>query len=263
MNATELYQAGKLQEAIDAQIQLVKAKPADQALRLFLFELFAFAGELDRALKQFDVLKFEEMGLVTAAANYRNLIESEKLRRRVFNEGIAPTFLKEPPEYVKLRVEALGQLRANNHVAAKELIDRSDAAIPPYKGTLNEKPIELLRDCDDLFGPILEVMAQGKYLWIALEEVEMIAKNAPKYPRDLIWAPAQLQPREGGGLAEVFLPVLYPNSHLNLDTQIKLGRANDWQQSEGGPVRGVGHRTFLFNDDAINLLDWRQLQGES
>ena len=49
MNANELFQAGKLQEAIDTQIAQVKANPADQGKRLFLFELLAFAGELDRA----------------------------------------------------------------------------------------------------------------------------------------------------------------------------------------------------------------------
>ncbi len=49
MNATELYRAGKLQEAITAQVAEVKANPTDQGKRLFLFELLVFAGDLDRA----------------------------------------------------------------------------------------------------------------------------------------------------------------------------------------------------------------------
>src|SRR6266478_5771109 len=99
VTTTELYRQGKLQEAIDAQIQAVKAKPGDQSLRLFLFELFAFAGEIDRAQKQLDVFKFEEPELLAAAVNYRHCLDSEKARRRVFKEGIAPQFLKEPPEH--------------------------------------------------------------------------------------------------------------------------------------------------------------------
>jgi len=39
MSASELFKAGKLQEAIDAQLKEVKNKPADQSERLFLFEL--------------------------------------------------------------------------------------------------------------------------------------------------------------------------------------------------------------------------------
>ena len=47
MTARESYNAGRLQEAIAAQTQEVKARPADQSQRLFLFELLAFAGDLD------------------------------------------------------------------------------------------------------------------------------------------------------------------------------------------------------------------------
>jgi protein involved in temperature-dependent protein secretion len=43
MTASELFQAGQLQAAIDAQTQKVKANPADQAARLFLFELKGLA----------------------------------------------------------------------------------------------------------------------------------------------------------------------------------------------------------------------------
>src|ERR1700730_8479286 len=61
MNAGTLFKSGKLQEAIAAQVQEVKSNPADQAKRLFLFEMLAFAGELDRAQRQIDALQFEEM----------------------------------------------------------------------------------------------------------------------------------------------------------------------------------------------------------
>ena len=38
MSANDFFKAGKLQDAIDAQVQEVKTNPADQAKRLFLFE---------------------------------------------------------------------------------------------------------------------------------------------------------------------------------------------------------------------------------
>ena len=49
MTATELFKANKLPEAIDAQIKEVKNNPGDQAKRLFLFEMLALAGDLDRS----------------------------------------------------------------------------------------------------------------------------------------------------------------------------------------------------------------------
>ena len=72
---------------------LVKASSGDQAKRLFLFELLAFAGELDRAKRQIDALQYDEIELQTAAADYRKVLEAEEFRRKVFREGLQPKFL--------------------------------------------------------------------------------------------------------------------------------------------------------------------------
>lgn len=261
MTTSELYQQGKLQAAIDAQIAAVKAKPADQALRLFLFELFAFAGDYDRAKKQLDVLKFDEPELLAAAVNYRNNLESELIRKRVFKEGLAPQFLKPPPDHVKLRLEALQQLRSGDAAGAKATLDKAEAATPTYKGTINDKPFSVLRDCDDLFGPVLEVFAKGNYFWLPYEEIELLASNPPKYPRDLMWLPVNIQVK-GGDAGDAFLPAIYPGSSEQADEQIKLGRATDWVQTEGGPVRGIGLRVLFVDDGDVNLLDVRQLMSE-
>lgn len=260
MTTSELYQQGKLQEAIDAQIQAVKSKPADQALRLFLFELFAFAGEFDRARKQMDVLKFEEPELLAAAVNYRNCLESEITRRKVFKEGVAPQFLKEPPEHMKLRLEALQQIRTGDLTGAKATLDRAEAVTPEAKGVLNGKPFTSLRDWDDLFGPVLEVFAKGNYFWVPYEEIELIASNAPKFPRDLLWLPANLQLKDGPS-GEVWLPAIYPGSTETADPLVKLGRKTDLIEADGAPVRCVGLRTLFVDDGDTTLLEIRQLDA--
>ena len=43
------------------------------------------------------------------------------------------------------------------------------------RGRLNGKPFETLRDADDLFGPVLEVLSQGAYFWLPLEQVDSLA----------------------------------------------------------------------------------------
>jgi len=59
MKGSELFKAGKLAEAIQAQVQEVKGNAAIRAA-LFLFELFCFAGEFDRARKQIDALQGDD-----------------------------------------------------------------------------------------------------------------------------------------------------------------------------------------------------------
>lgn len=257
MNATELFKAGKLQDAIAAQVQEVKANPADRGKRLFLFELLAFAGELDRARRQIDALHYDEPGLQDAIAAYRTLLDAEEHRRKVFNEGAAPVFLGTPSGHLQLRLEAAELLRRERPAEAKALIDRANAALPPFAGRLNGRPIASLRDSDDLFAGILEVMAQGRYLWVGLEQVVSVTANPPQFPRDLIFFPARLD--LGERMGEVFLPALYPDSHAFADEQVRLGRLTEWLAAEGGPVVAVGARVFLVDDNPVGLLEWREL----
>jgi len=259
MNASELLKAGKLQEAIDAQLKEVKANAADHARRRFLFELCAFAGDLDRARRQIDAISYGDMELDTAVLTYRKLLDAEDARRRLFRDGVKPQFLKDAPEHVNLRLDALNRLREKHPAEAAETLNRAAEASPAVRGELNDRPFASLRDCDDLFGPVLEVLGHGSYFWVPLEQIDSLAVTPPKFPRDLLWLPAHLEVRDGPR-GDVFLPTLYPGSHEHPDNQIKLGRLTDWKSENNGPTLGIGLRTFLVDDDAITLLEWRQLQ---
>jgi type VI secretion system protein ImpE len=258
MNPTELFRAGRLSEALDAQIQAVRAKPSDQEQRFFLFALLAFSGDLDRARRQIEALKYSEPEREMGRMAYARLLDAEALRRRLFSESLAPEFFSDPPEHLRLRLEAVNRLREQRPAEAHELLARADAACPTPRGTLNGKPFELLRDCDDLFSFVLEVMAHGKYFWVPLEQVESVTMKAPAQPHDEIWLPARLDLHEGeSGL--VYLPVLYPGSHEQADEELKLGRKNDWKGGAGGPILGVGRRQYLVGDEGVSLLEWREL----
>jgi type VI secretion system protein ImpE len=259
MTATELYRAGQLQKAMDAQIQEVKNKPADQAARVFLFELACFAGDLDRAQRQIDAIKYNEVEKDAGVQSYRKLLDAERLRRRLFTEGLQPKFLADPPEAVKWRLQALNSLRGKQPAEAVELLRRADEATTPKSGKLNGKPFDVLRDCDDVFGPVLEVMARGDYFWIPIEQLDKVVVRPPQFPRDLLWLPARVEIRDGPA-GDVFLPVLYPGSHEHADDAVKLGRLTDWTTADKEPVRGVGLRMFLLGDEAIGLPEWRELQ---
>ncbi len=261
MTSTELFQAGKLTEAIAAQIAVVKDKPADHKGRLFLFELLAFSGDLERAKKHLDLLNFDEIELAVTVEGYRKLLASEAARREVFKNGAPPQFLEEPPEHLKMRLEALGHLRLGNAKQANDLLIEAEAQTPVLKGKYNDKPFELIRDADDIFGAVIEVMAKGNYFWVPLEQIELIQMNPPKSPRDVLWRPVILETKTGSA-GDAFMPSLYPGSHESADEQIKLGRMTDWRQVPDGPTVGIGTHTFLVGDDAASLLDWKKLEIE-
>lgn len=256
MNANELFQTGRLQEAIDAQVQAVKAAPGDNARRLFLFELLTFAGDLARARRQIDAMQHDDLALDAATAVYRRLLDVEEARQRVFAAGEAPKFFGEPPAYARLQLDGLARLREQKPDEAADLLDQAAAASPALRGRLNDKPFTSLRDWDDRFGTVLEVMTQDSYYWVPLEQVAAVTVNPPKYPRDLLWLPANLQMRSGqtGG---VFLPALYPGTSSHADDLVRLGRGTDWPDE--GPAVGAGVHLWRADDDSTSLLDWRQL----
>jgi type VI secretion system protein ImpE len=259
MSAGDLFKAGKLSEAVAAQIQEVRGHPEDQARRLFLFELLAFSGDLERARRQIEAVHYDDATLEAATQTYRTLLDAEEARRRLFRDGVAPQFLAEPPAHVAARLEAVNHLREGRPVEAATALAKATG--PDLRGRLNDKPFDGLRDGDDLFGDVLEVLAHGAYYWVPLEQVVSLTMNAPRFPRDLLWFPARLEMQ--GAAGDVFLPALYPGTHEQADEQIKLGRATDWKNSEGGPTLGVGLRTFLVGEDAVTLLEWRRLEMAS
>jgi type VI secretion system protein ImpE len=262
MTATDLFKAGQLKPAIDAQIQEVKANPADHSRRLFLFELLAFAGDLDRARRHIDAIQYGEAERDAAVLAYRKLLDAEQARRRLFRDGLSPQFLAPPPDHVKQRLEAVNRLRENRYPEAGELLAKASESTLAVRGVLNGKPFSTLRDGDDLFAGVLEVMSHGEYFWLPFEQIDSLTMNAPKYPRDLLWMPGHLEVRDGPA-GDVFLPVLYHGAHEHPDDQVKLGRMTDWKPAESGPVLGIGARTFLVDEDVLGLLEWRQLEIEA
>lgn len=258
MTATDAFKAGRLGEAVELQLAAVKADPADHGKRLFLFELAAFAGDRDRARRQIDAVRYDDPELERATEMYRRLVDAEDARRKLFADGVQPSFLGDPPEDVAWRLDAVRKLIAGKPAEAAAILAGANDKLPPLSGTLNGKPFEGLRDADDLFAGVLEVMARRSYFWVPLAQVESITSNPPRFPRDTVWLPAKLV-TTGGESGDVFLPALYPGSSTHPDDAVRLGRATDWDESAGF-ARGAGLRTFFVGQDETALLAWRALE---
>ena len=230
MKARALFEAGKLDEAIEELNGEVRSDPTNRRSRTFLFELLCFAGQYDRAEKQLDVLarggKNAEMG----AWLYRSALHAERTRQEMFQEGGLP-------EATDLR--------------------------PTASGTLNGKRFESLTDADPRIGARLEVYAAGQYTWIPLRHVETVRISEPERLRDLLWAPAVIKTApsfRGVELGDVLIPATTPLSWQHEDPEIRLGRATDWTELADGQVVPVGHKLFFVDDEPVSLLEMRELE---
>jgi type VI secretion system protein ImpE len=245
MTPTELFHAGQLKDAIDAQVAKVRSAPADNPARFFLFELFLFAGDLDRARKQLDVLRYDDPKHSAAVEQYRHALDAEAKRRAVFAGTDQPKGLAGAPDHVRLRFEALPYLVRGEHAEARRRLDEANAAVPTLSAAVNGLPAEGLYDADERFGTVVEVFATGGiYSWVPLERITEITMNPPRSPRDVALRPAHLVLSDGLE-GDVLLPGLYPLTHEHPDDAVKLGRETEWVGGDTGVTRGAGGRVLL------------------
>ena len=259
--AADQFKAGNVQAAVTAAVDHVRNSPADRAGRFALAELLAFAGDLERADKQLDVLGTNpDAGDMMAVLMLRQLLRAETARREVFARGRAPEFLTPPPPAVRSLLEGLIRVREGNSAEAAKFLHEAEEARPRVTGTLDGVAFDDFRDLDDLTGPVLEVMTgHGKYYWVPVETVAAVEFQPPVLRCDLLWRRAKLLVR-GGPEGDVFVPCLYAGSHADPDDGIRLGRKTDYRGGDGEPTRGYGLREFLVGEDVKPIMELGRLE---
>lgn len=78
--ANELYEAGELNQAIEAGLKEVKAKPLDVTSRYRLVLLLCYNGELERADRQLTILSTQNPDAAIGTALLRQLIRADLAR---------------------------------------------------------------------------------------------------------------------------------------------------------------------------------------
>src|ERR1700689_1399203 len=126
MGAKELFQSGKLNEAIAALGAEVRDNPTDVRRRTFLFELLCFQGDYDRAEKHLHLLADASPDAQMGAVLYFSALHAERVRHDLFLK-------KEYPA--------------------------TPVSEEPRSGALNGKPFEIFEDADPRIGPRLELFA--------------------------------------------------------------------------------------------------------
>jgi type VI secretion system protein ImpE len=228
MHARQLFQAGRLDEAIEALGAEVRDNPTDAQRRAFLFELLCFAGQYDRAEKHLSVLGSNGRDAEMGALLYHAALHGERLRQDMFE---------------------------------KETFPVSSARI--VGGTINGQPFTTITDADSRIGPRLEIFAAGQYMWLPFEHIDSVRMEAPKRLRDLLWAPAIVRPAEsfkGLEMGEALVPAIAPLTWRNPDGAVRLGRVTEWVELEDGGQALVGQKMLLVDDEEFPILELRELE---
>jgi type VI secretion system protein ImpE len=254
MKAEEYIRAGRLEEALADLQNAIRAKPEDSRLRIFLFQLQCVLGRWDKALTQLQLLEQMNAETMMLAQVFQPVINCEVLRAEIFAGKRTPIIFGEPMEWLGLLVKANEHIARNEFAAAAGLRDRAFEAAPATPGALDGKPFEWIADADSRLGPVLEVILEGRYVWVPFCRVKRIHVERPTDLRDLVWAPAQFV-WTNGGEASGHIPCRYPQTEKSADGALRLGRKTEWTEPEEGLCLGLGQRVLVTEEGDHPLFE--------
>ena len=167
-----------------------------------------------------------------------------------------PECLGLAPAWFEPLAAVLPLLAKGNTDSALSLLQESRHLTNATSGAINDQPFDWLCDGDARLGPCLEVFAQGRYLWVPWESVQSLQTRPPSEIRDRLWQHAMLQLVQGD-LAEVFIPVRYPNP--SNDSQ-SMSRTTDWTSLNDDFFIGFGQKCLMTDKEHVGYLDVRKLK---
>jgi type VI secretion system protein ImpE len=258
MNAEDALRQGDPEAALRELQAAVRKAPGDAKLRVFLFQLLAVMGDWDRALAQLNVAAELDAGALGMAATYRDAVQSEPLRERIFRGDCDPLVFGPPQRWIALMVEALRAEGRGDIARAQGLRAEAFESAPAVPGQIDGLAFGWIADADQRLGPVLEGIVNGRYSWIPFMHVSRIRMEEPADLRDLVWAPAQVT-WSNGGESIVLIPVRYPGTAASGDPRLRLARRTEWLNSGADSSRGLGQRMLTTDVDEYPLLQIRDI----
>lgn len=258
MSAEALVREGRLQEALKALTERVRAEPAQARHRVFLFQLLCVLGQWGRALNQLNVAGEMDSANLLMVNTYRPLLQCEALRAQVFAGSHTPVVFGAPQPWVARLLQALG-LDAQGHAAKAaearaEAFDQAESA----GGTLNGEAFAWIADADSRLGPCLELIVEGRYGWAPWAHLQALKLEPPADLRDLVWAPAQITWASGGQTIG-FVPTRYAGSEAAEDAALQLARKTEWRELSPDNYAGLGQRLLATDGGEYALLEAREI----
>ncbi len=258
MRAEELLKSGDLDGALAELQGEIRKRASDPRLRIFLFQLLCVRGDWTRAVAQLKLSAELDPAATPMAQTYREAIICEVFREKVFAGEKVPLIFGEPQEWAALMVEAVKLLAQGRPAEAASLRERAFEAAPAAQGEMNGVPFEWIADADMRFGPLLEIIVNGRYFWMPFTAIGSLIVEPPKDLRDCVWTPATLTLKNGGDVVGL-IPTRYPGTLAQGGNAEKLARATDWRDAGADTFTGIGQRLLATDAGDTPIMELRTL----
>lgn len=240
----------------------IQASPADADLRAAFVQLLCLAGNWSRAQTQLQ----SWLALSPQAQPTVNLLQQaiagEQQREAVLRGDAAPVLPGSAWTWcdtllAALKADAAGEV-ARGQALRVEALDL--AAANPGTITQQDQPTAFswLMDGDSRFGPVCEVINQGRYYWLPFAAIREMQFQAPASVTDLVWRHTRIQLIDGSEQV-CQIPARYP-LRAETDERFLRASATEWLPlgDSSDQFIGQGQKMWLSDSAEFSLLNLQQ-----
>ncbi|NHZ89581.1 ImpE family protein [Massilia sp. CCM 8733] len=271
MNQHAVAEVASLDEEHAQLKELIRRTPEDADLRARLFQVLALRGDWPRAQAALRMTLELNPNAHSLAGTYLRPLACELLRAQVFAGARRPE-VQEAHAAVSAAVERLADAlqldEGGSHAQAGLLRAAAMADLPARGGHLRlhgadtPVPFDWLADGDSRFGPVLELFAADRYLWLPLAQVRRIRLVPPTSRCALVWSHGAIDLVTGKTIHGA-LPVRYPLPATVTDQKILTAAYTEWQPLAGADqYLGIGQRMLVTDQGEYALLDIAEIVFE-
>lgn len=252
-----------LSETMADVTRQIQANPANADLRAAFVQLLCLSGNWTRAQTQLQswlALSPQAQPTVTLL---QQAIAGELQRDAVLRGEADPVLPGSAWHWcdtllTALQAEKAGDVARGSALRAEAL---TLAAANPGTATQQDQPTAFswLMDGDSRFGPVCEVINQGRYYWIPFAAIREMQFQAPASVTDLVWRHTRVQLVDGSEQV-CQIPARYPLL-AGADECFLRASVTEWQPLGGDPDQfvGQGQKMWLSDSAEFSLLSLQQV----
>lgn len=257
-----------LQEAIEDIRTQIKASPTKADLRAHLVQLLCLQGQWDLALKQLQPWQALTPIAEPTITLLSQLIEGEKQRLQVFSAQRLPSLITSLTPWLELLVKAIRHDVNGETEQAFNARNQAYELAPTISGTITIQQkgedetsysFNWLTDGDNRFGPICELIVNGKYCWLPFNDIQEIRFQEPVSATDLLWRHVCITLMDGQQRV-CQIPARYPLTPEQND-QLLIGHRTEWLplDNDNTYYHGIGQRMYISDEQEYPILELKLL----
>lgn len=230
----------------------IQANPADADLRAAFVQMLCLTGNWSRAQTQLQSWLAMTPQAQPTVTLLQQAIAGEQQREAVLKGQAEPQLPGSSWSWCETLLVALRADLVGEHAQATgmrmEALNQAEANPGSLQQQAHMTDFAWLMDGDSRFGPVCEVIANGRYYWIPFAAIREMQFQPPSGVTDLVWRHTRVQLVDGSEQV-CQIPARYPLL-AGADERYLRASVTEWQALDEDNSQFIGHGQKVWLSDS-------------